>query len=81
VPWSFVIAGAAIGAAVIYLVLANTGTAAEYYMTIKELRACTSCATRTVRVAGVVAPGSIMRSEKPSRAISTVPASSRRRTC
>jgi cytochrome c-type biogenesis protein CcmE len=65
VPWSFVIAGVAIGAAVLYLVLANTGTTAEYYMTIKELRACTSCSARAVRVAGVVAPGSIMRNEKP----------------
>jgi cytochrome c-type biogenesis protein CcmE len=65
VPWSFVIAGVAIGAAVLYLVLANTGTTAEYYMTIKELRACTSCSARAVRVAGVVAPGSIVRHAQP----------------
>ena len=65
VPWSFLIAGVAIAAAVIYLIVANTGATAEYYLTIKELRGCTTCATRTVRVAGVVAPRSIVRDGQP----------------
>ncbi len=38
--WGFVVAGLAIAAAVIYLVVANTGTSAEYYMTIHELQTC-----------------------------------------
>jgi len=59
--WSFLIAGLAIAGAVIYLVVANTQASAAYYMTVKELKACTSCADRTVRVAGVVAPGTIQR--------------------
>jgi cytochrome c-type biogenesis protein CcmE len=59
--WSFVIAGLAIAGAVIYLVVANTQASAAYYMTVKELRACTTCADRTVRVAGTVAPGTIKR--------------------
>ncbi len=64
VPWSFVIAGVAIAAAVIYLVVANTGASAEYYMTIKELRSCTTCSSRVERVAAVVAPRSIVRDQK-----------------
>lgn len=55
VPISFIIAGLAVAGAVLYLVLANTGASAEFYLTIKELRACTSCSTRDVRVAGNVA--------------------------
>ena len=55
------IAGLAIAGAVIYLVVANTQASAAYYMTVKELRACTTCADRTVRVAGNVAPGTIKR--------------------
>jgi cytochrome c-type biogenesis protein CcmE len=58
-----VIAGLAIAGAVLYLVLANTGATAEYYMTISQLRACSSCAARTVRVAGVVVAGSIEHNE------------------
>lgn len=58
-PISFLIAGLAVAGAVIYLVLANTGASAEFYMTIKELRACTSCSARDVRVAGNVADSSI----------------------
>jgi cytochrome c-type biogenesis protein CcmE len=61
VRWSFVVAGVAIAGAVLYLVLANTGATAEYYMTITQLRACSSCSARTVRVAGVVVAGSIAR--------------------
>lgn len=62
-PWGFVIAGVAIAGAVLYLVLANTGTTAEFYMTIGELRACHDCATRDVRVAGDVVAGSIQKDE------------------
>jgi cytochrome c-type biogenesis protein CcmE len=61
VRWSFVVAGVAIAGAVLYLVLANTGATAEYYMTITQLRSCSSCSARTVRVAGVVVAGSIAR--------------------
>jgi cytochrome c-type biogenesis protein CcmE len=62
-PWSFVLAGVAIAAAVIYLVAANTGASAEYYLTISELRHCTSCDARAVRVAGVVAANSVVRND------------------
>jgi cytochrome c-type biogenesis protein CcmE len=61
VRWSFVVAGVAIAGAVLYLVLANTGATAEYYLTITQLRSCSSCSARTVRVAGVVVGGSIAR--------------------
>lgn len=60
-PWGIVIAGIAIAAAVIYLVVANTGATAEYYMTVGELHACTTCSARAVRVAGVVKAGSVTR--------------------
>jgi cytochrome c-type biogenesis protein CcmE len=63
IRWSFVIAGLAIAGAVLYLVLANTGATAEYYMTISQLRSCSGCSARTVRVAGVVVAGSIDRNE------------------
>jgi cytochrome c-type biogenesis protein CcmE len=56
-----VVAGVAIAGSVLYLVLANTGATAEYYMTITQLRSCSSCSARTVRVAGVVVAGSIAR--------------------
>lgn len=64
VPWSFVVAGLAIAAAVVYLIMANTTATAAYYMTVNELRACHQCATRTVRVAGIVEAGSIVRDDK-----------------
>lgn len=57
--WGFVIAGLAIVAAVIYLVVANTGTSAEYYMTIHELQTCSSCAGQSVRVAGFVSKAGV----------------------
>lgn len=63
-PLSFIIAGVAIVGAVLYLVIANTGASAQYYMSIRELRACASCATRTIRVAGNVQSGSIARDDK-----------------
>lgn len=59
--WSFLLAGVAIAGAILYLVLANTGTSAQYYMTVGELHACKTCGARAVRVAGVVAPNSIAR--------------------
>ena len=59
--WSFIIAGIAIAGAILYLVLANTGKSAQYYMTVSELRACASCGTQTVRVAGVVAADGLTR--------------------
>lgn len=59
VPLSFIIAGLAIAGAVLYLVIANTGASAEFYMTISELRTCNTCADRAVRVAGIVANDSI----------------------
>jgi cytochrome c-type biogenesis protein CcmE len=61
VRWSFVVAGLAIAGAILYLVIANTGTSARYYMTVGELRACTACGSQIVRVAGTVAPGSVSR--------------------
>jgi cytochrome c-type biogenesis protein CcmE len=60
-PWSFLIAGIAIAGAVIYLVSTSTTASAEYYMTIGQIRACTSCSTRSIRVAGVVAQDSILK--------------------
>ena len=57
--WGFIIAGLAIVAAVVYLVVANTGTSAEYYMTIHELQTCSSCAGQSVRVAGFVSPAGV----------------------
>lgn len=47
--------------AVLYLVFANTQANAVYYMTVSELKHCTSCVTQSVRVAGVVQSGSIVR--------------------
>jgi cytochrome c-type biogenesis protein CcmE len=61
--WSFIIAGVAIAGAILYLVLANTGKSAQYYMTVSELRACTSCGAQTVRVAGVVAADGLIRDD------------------
>lgn len=57
--WGFVIAGVAIAAAVIYLVVANTGTSAEYYMTIHELQTCSASSGQSVRVAGFVSNGGV----------------------
>ncbi len=60
---SFVVAGVAMAGAVLYLVIANTGSTAEYYMTIGELRSCQSCATQTVRVLGTIQANSIVRQD------------------
>ena len=59
--WSFIIAGVAIAGAILYLVFANTGKSAQYYMTVSELHACSSCGAQTVRVAGVVAANGLTR--------------------
>lgn len=61
---SFVVLGLAIAAAVAYLVFANTQANAVYYMTVSELKNCATCATQqSVRVAGFVKPGSIVKNE------------------
>lgn len=62
-PWGFLIAGVAIAAAVVYLVIANTGATAEYYMTIHQLQTCSTCGSQTVRVAGFVAPTGLVRDD------------------
>lgn len=64
VRWSFVVAGIAVAGAILYLVLANTGVSAEYYMTIGELRACHDCSARVVRVAGNVVPNTIVKNDQ-----------------
>ena len=63
-PLSFMIGGIAILAAVAYLVYANTQASAVYYMTVSELRHCTTCTTQSVRVAGIVQAGSIQRDDQ-----------------
>jgi len=61
---SFIIGGLVILAAVIYLVYANTQANAVYYLTVSELKSCTICMTQSVRVAGVVQRGSIVRDDQ-----------------
>ena len=63
-PLSFIIGGLVILAAVIYLVYANTQANAVYYLTVSELKSCTICMTQSVRVAGVVQRGSIVRDDQ-----------------
>jgi cytochrome c-type biogenesis protein CcmE len=63
-PLAFLLGGIAILAAVIYLVYANTQANAVYYMTVNELKSCTTCTAQSVRVAGVVQPGSIVRDDQ-----------------
>ncbi|HLJ32643.1 MAG TPA: cytochrome c maturation protein CcmE [Ktedonobacteraceae bacterium] len=63
-PLSFIIGGVAILVAVLYLVYANTQASAVYYMTVTELQHCTTCTTQSVRVAGIVRPGSIARDDQ-----------------
>ncbi|GCF08319.1 cytochrome c maturation protein CcmE [Dictyobacter arantiisoli] len=59
VPFSFILAGIAILGAIIYLVYANTQASAVYYLTVPELKHCTDCVARSVRVAGVVQNNSV----------------------
>ncbi len=65
-PLSFIIAGLAILGAIAYLVYANTQTDAVYYLTVSELKHCTiaACTTQSVRVAGIVQAGSIVRDDQ-----------------
>jgi cytochrome c-type biogenesis protein CcmE len=62
-PFSFMLAGIAILGAVLYLVFANTQANAVYYMTVPELKHCTTCTVQAVRVAGVVEAGSVVRND------------------
>lgn len=64
IPLSFFIAGIAILGALIYLVYINTQTNALYYMTVPELKHCTTCATQSVRVAGYVQDGTIIHNDR-----------------
>src|SRR5215470_16626094 len=66
-PISFLLAGIAILGAVIYLVYANTQASAVYYMTVPELKHCTTCTTQSVRVSGIVQDGSIQHSTQDQR--------------
>ena len=43
---------------------ANTQANAVYYMNVNELKSCTICTTQSVRVAGVVQAGSIVRDDQ-----------------
>jgi cytochrome c-type biogenesis protein CcmE len=63
-PLSFLIIGIIALGAVIYLVYANTQANAAYYLTVAELKSCTTCATQSVRIAGFVQAGSIQRNDK-----------------
>src|SRR6516164_8437185 len=63
-PISFILGGLAILAAVIYLVYANTQANAVYYFTVSELKNCSICSSQSVRVAGVVQPGSIVHNDR-----------------
>lgn len=62
-PLSFLLGGLVILGAVIYLVYANTQANAVYYMTVSELKHCTTCTTQSVRVSGVVQAGSVVRND------------------
>ncbi len=63
-PLSFLLAGIAILGAVVYLVYANTQTSAVYYMTVPELKQCTTCSGQSVRVAGYVQAGSVQHNDR-----------------
>src|SRR6516165_11161607 len=63
-PLPFILGGLAILGAVIYLIYANTQANAVYYFTVSELKNCSICSTQSVRVAGVVQAGSIVRDDQ-----------------
>jgi len=63
-PISFILGGLAILGAMIYLVYANTQANAVYYLTVSELKSCSTCTAQSVRVAGVVQAGSIVRDDQ-----------------
>ena len=71
-PLSFLLAGIAILGAIIYLVYANTQANAVYYMTVSELKHCSTCAIQSVRVAGNVEKGSSVRNEQQDKISFTV---------
>jgi cytochrome c-type biogenesis protein CcmE len=72
IPLSFLLAGIAILGAVLYLVFANTQANAVYYMTVPELKHCTTCTVQAVRVAGVVEAGSVVRNDAQQRISFTI---------
>jgi cytochrome c-type biogenesis protein CcmE len=63
-PISFILGGLAILGAVIYLIYANTQANAAFYLTVPELKSCTTCAAQSIRVAGVVQAGSVVNNEQ-----------------
>jgi cytochrome c-type biogenesis protein CcmE len=63
-PISFILGGLAILGAVIYLIYATTQANAAFYLTVPELKSCTTCAAQSVRVAGVVQAGSVVNNEQ-----------------
>ncbi len=63
-PISFILGGLAILGAVIYLIYANTQANAAFYLTVSELKSCTTCAAQSIRVAGVVQAGSVVNNEQ-----------------
>jgi cytochrome c-type biogenesis protein CcmE len=63
-PLSFLLASIAILGAIVYLVYANTQANAVYYMTVSELKHCSICTVQSVRVAGNVQKGSIVRNDQ-----------------
>ncbi|HKF37041.1 MAG TPA: cytochrome c maturation protein CcmE [Ktedonobacteraceae bacterium] len=63
-PISFILGGLVILGAVIYLIYANTQANAAYYLTVSELKSCTTCAAQSIRVAGVVQAGSVVNNEQ-----------------
>ena len=71
-PLSFILAGLAILGAVIYLVYANTQANAVYYMTVSELKHCSTCSVQSVRVAGVVQQGSVVHHNDAEQSMSFV---------
>lgn len=62
-PAKFLIAGVIVVAAIVWLAVSGVGESKSYYVTITELQSMGNKAyTRHLRVAGNVAPGSIVRS-------------------
>ncbi|MBV9256907.1 MAG: cytochrome c maturation protein CcmE [Ktedonobacteraceae bacterium] len=72
IPLSFIIAAIVILGAVIYLVFANTQASAVYYMTVSELKHCTTCTVQSVRVAGIVQAGSVVRNDAQEQIAFTI---------
>ena len=72
IPLSFIIAAIVILGAVIYLVFANTQASAVYYMTVSELKHCTTCTVQSVRVAGIVRAGSVVRNDAQEQIAFTI---------